>query len=191
MIAEGADNHGHTAGCQRIEDNAFHLGAIQALDRYQHQRLVYRDAIRDSRIATTFTNTTLPCGRARQEWLFRFRFGQGRVAQPAPAPTLAVFASRSVISAPPRSARNYSARARLAVFVETHRLRTSDAEREQGLSRKPCLYDIRESRIASSPRDKMISLPQVIQAFGLLTMFRPAPELVVLVSAEANVPKAA
>jgi hypothetical protein len=74
------------------------------------------------------------------------------------APTLAVFASRSVISTPPRFERDYSARATLAVFAETHRLRTSDAERDQGVSRKPSLHAIRESRIASSPRDKKVWL---------------------------------
>ncbi len=112
----------------------------------------YRGAIRDSRIATTFTNTTLPCGRARHEWLFRLRFAQGHVAQLDLAPTLAVFASRSVISMPPRSVRDYSAHAKLVIFVETHRLRTADAERDQGVSQKPSLRAIRESRIASSPR---------------------------------------
>jgi hypothetical protein len=53
--------------------------------------------------------------------------------------TLAAFASRSVISTPPRFAINYSVRATLAVFAETHRLRTSDAERDQEASRKPSL----------------------------------------------------
>ena len=72
------------------------------------------------------------------------------------APTLAVFASRSVISTPPRFARDFSAHGTLAVFVETHWLRTSDAERDAGVSRKPSCDAIRESRIASSPRDKMI-----------------------------------
>ena len=67
------------------------------------------------------------------------------------APILAAFAWRSVISTPPRFARDYSARATLAVFVERHRLRTADAERDQGVSRKPSLHLIRESRIASSP----------------------------------------
>jgi hypothetical protein len=56
------------------------------------------------------------------------------VAQLDLAPTLAVFAWRSVISTPPRFARDYSARATLAVFLGTHRLRTSDAERDQGVS---------------------------------------------------------
>ena len=59
------------------------------------------------------------------------------MAQPDLAPTLAVFASRSVISTPPRFAINYSVRATLAVFAETHRLRTSDVERDQEVSRKP------------------------------------------------------
>jgi len=61
------------------------------------------------------------------------------VAQPGLVPTLAVFASRSAISTPPRFAINYSVRATLAVFAGTHRLRTSDVEREQEVSRKPCL----------------------------------------------------
>ena len=125
----------------------------------------YRDAIRDSRIATTFTNTTLPCGRARHEWLFRLRFAQGRVVQLDLAPTLAAFASRSVISTPPRFARDYSAHARLVIFVETHRLRTADAERDQGASRRPSSHAIRESRIASSPQGKMID--SILPALGL------------------------
>ena len=106
------------------------------------------------------------CRRARHEWLFRLRFAQGRMAQLDLAPTLAVFASRSVISTPPRFARDYSARARLVIFVETPRLRTSDAEHDQGVSRKPSLHPIRESRIASSLRHKMIPSFQLIQAFG-------------------------
>ncbi len=71
---------------------------------------------------------------------------------------------------PPRFAKDYSAPVTLAVFAETHRLRTSDAERDQEESRKPSLYAIRESRIASSPRDKMIdsSLP----ALGLCPTLR-------------------
>src|SRR4029077_19710147 len=72
------------------------------------------------------------------------------------APTLAAFASRSVISTPLRFERDYSARATLVIFVETHRLRTFDAEHDQGVSRKPSLHAIRESRIASSPRAKII-----------------------------------
>jgi hypothetical protein len=94
------------------------------------------DAIRDSRIAATSANKSL-CGRATHEWLFRLRFAQSRVAQLDLAPTLAVFASRSVISTQPRFAKDYSSRATLAVFVETHRLRTSYAEHGQGVSRKP------------------------------------------------------
>src|SRR3954470_4469908 len=95
-------------------------------------------------------------GRARREWLFRLRFAQSRAAQLDLAPTLAVFAWRSAISTPPRFARDYSARATLEVFLGTHRLRTSDVERDQGVSRKPSWNTIRESRIASSPRDKII-----------------------------------
>src|SRR5438132_632595 len=86
--------------------------------------------------------------RARHEWLFRLRFAQSRVAQLDLAPTLAMSASRSVTSTPPRFARDHSAHATLAVFVETHQLRTSDAERDQGVFRKPSLHAIRESRIA-------------------------------------------
>src|SRR6266576_6660368 len=96
----------------------------------------YRDAIRDSRIVTT--SPTNPRGRAKHEWLFRLRSAQSRGAQLDPAPPLSVFASRSVISTPLRFARDYSARASLAVVVETHPVRTSGAERDQGVSRKPC-----------------------------------------------------
>ena len=99
---------------------------------------------------------TNSCRRARHEWPFRLRFARNPLAQLDLAPTLEAFASRSAISTPPRFARDYSARATLVIFVETHRLRTSDAERDQGVSRKPSLHAIRESRIASSPRDKMI-----------------------------------
>jgi hypothetical protein len=101
----------------------------------------YRDAIRDSRIAASTNKlvSTKSRGRANHEWLFRWRFAQSRVAQLGLAPTLAAFASRSVISTPPRFAINYSVRAGLAVFVKTHRLRTSDAERDQEVSRKPSL----------------------------------------------------
>ncbi len=72
------------------------------------------------------------------------------------APTLASFASRSVISTPLRFARDYDAHARLVISVETPRRRTSDAEHDQRMSRRPSLHAIRESRIASTPRDKMI-----------------------------------
>lgn len=95
-------------------------------------------------------------GCASAEGLFRLQFAQGRVAQLDLAPTLAAFASRSVISTPPRFARDYSTHARLVISVETPRLRTSDAEHDQGVSRKPSLHAIRESRIASSARDKMV-----------------------------------
>src|SRR5438874_13171103 len=94
--------------------------------------------------------------RARHEWLFRLRFAQSRVAQLDLAPTLAVFASRSVISTPPRFARDYSARARLAVFVETHRVRTSDAARDRGVSRKPSSDATRDSSKASRLPHKKI-----------------------------------
>jgi hypothetical protein len=80
----------------------------------------YQYAIRDSRIAMTSANNPLSpttlCGRATHEWLFRLRFAQSRVAQLDLAPILAVFASKSVISTPPRFARDYSALATLAVF---------------------------------------------------------------------------
>ena len=115
-------------------------------------------------------SSTNSCGRARHERLFRLRFAQGRVAQRDLAPTLAGFASRSVISRPPRFARDYCAHARLAIFVGTHRLRTSDAEHDHGVSRKPSLHAIRESRIASSPRDKMID--SILPALGLRPTLR-------------------
>src|SRR2546421_2812730 len=97
-----------------------------------------------------------PRARARHEWLFRLRFAQSRAAQLDLAPTLAVFAWRSVISTPPRFARDYSARATLAVFLGTHRLRISDAQRDQGLFQKPFWNAIRESRIAFKSAGKMI-----------------------------------
>ena len=96
---------------------------------------------------------------------------------------------------PPCFARDYSAPATHAVSVETHRLRTSDAELDRAASRKPSWVAIRESRMVSSPRGKLIdliaspysrpsrclsisSLPrisihsfQLIQAFGRSTAF--------------------
>src|SRR5206468_10575933 len=99
---------------------------------------------------------TKSCGCASPEGFFRLQFAQGRVAQLDLAPSLAAFASRSAISTPPRFARDYSAHATLVISVETPRLRTSDAEHDEGVSRKPSLHAIRESRIASSPREKMI-----------------------------------
>jgi hypothetical protein len=119
----------------------------------------YHDGIRDSRIATSSAKNL--CERATHEWLFRLRFAQSRGAQLDLAPILAVFASRSVISTPPRFARDYSARAKVAVFVETHRLRTY--ERDQGVSRKPSWSAIRESRIASSPRPALNPILTVIR----------------------------
>ena len=95
---------------------------------------------------------TNSCGCASPEGLFRLQFAQGRVAQLDLAPILAAFASRSVISTPPRFARDYSAHARLVISVEAPRVRTSDAEHDEGVSRKPSLHAIRESRMASSPR---------------------------------------
>src|SRR4029077_18925914 len=74
------------------------------------------------------------------------------------------------ISTPPRFARDYSARATLAVFLGTHRLRISDAEHDQGVSRKPSLHAIRESRIASSPPDNMID--SILPALGLRPTLR-------------------
>jgi len=85
------------------------------------------------------------------------RPAQDRRAQLDFAPTLAAFASRSVISTPPDFAKDYSAHATLVIFVETHRLQTADAERAQGVSRKPSIHAIRESRIASSPRKKWLT----------------------------------
>ncbi len=63
----------------------------------------------------------------------------------------------------------------LAVFLETHRLRISDAERDQGVSRKPFWNAIRDSRIASTPADQNNSLAPPIQASGLRTA--PSPNL--------------
>jgi hypothetical protein len=99
--------------------------------------------------------------------LFRWRFAQSRVAQPGFVPTLATFASRSVILTLPRFAMNYSFRATLEVFAETHRLRTSDVEHDQEVSRKPFGDAIRESRIAVSPSDKISRSLQFIQPVGL------------------------
>src|SRR5262245_5104817 len=93
----------------------------------------YCVAIREPRIATT--SFIKPFGHARHEWLFPLRFAQNRVAQLDPAPTLAAFVSRSATSKPPRFARDHSAAATLAVFVETHQVRTSDAECDQEVSR--------------------------------------------------------
>ncbi len=95
------------------------------------------DPIRDSRIAMTSANK--PCVDALGT--NRFFDCSSRKAARAKldlAPTLAVFASRFVISTPPRFAKDYSAPATLAVFVETLRLRISYAARGQGVSRKPC-----------------------------------------------------
>jgi len=61
----------------------------------------------------------------------------------------------------------------LSRSVETHRLRTSAAEHDQGVSRKRSLHAIRESRIASSSHGKMVSLLQVAQAFGLAIALSP------------------
>jgi hypothetical protein len=49
------------------------------------------------------------------------------------------------------------------LFAETHRLRISDVERDQESVPK-ALYAIRESRIASSPSDKIKSFAQVHSA---------------------------
>ena len=115
--------------------------------------LLYVNHVYQFRQQTRLNNS---CGRASREWLCRWRFSQSRVAQPGLVPTLAAFVSRSAISTLPRFARDYSAPATLAVFVEALRLRTSDAEHDEGVSRKPSLHAIRESRIESSPREKMI-----------------------------------
>src|SRR6476659_4681371 len=92
-----------------------------------------------------------------------------RAAQLDLAPTLAVFAWRSVISTPPRFVRDYSAPATLAVFLGTHRLRISDAERDQGASRKPSWNAIRESRIATYLWKNVSSPPS---RPGLVNLFR-------------------
>jgi hypothetical protein len=86
----------------------------------------YRVTIRESRIATTLLHQTR-FGHTSHESLCRSPLVRNRVAQLDLAPTLAVFVSRSVISKPPRFATDYSAAAMLAVVVEMHRLRTSDA----------------------------------------------------------------
>ena len=78
------------------------------------------------------------------------------MAQLELAPTLAVFASRSVISKRLRFAKDFSAPATLVIFAGTHLPPTSDAERDQVASQKPFEDSIRESRIASSPSDKLI-----------------------------------
>src|SRR5206468_4633733 len=96
--------------------------------------LLYVNHVYQFRQQTRLNNS---CGRAIREWLCRWRFSQSRVAQPGLVPTLAAFVSRSAISTLPRFARDYSAPATLAVFVEALRLRTSDAEREQEVSQKP------------------------------------------------------
>lgn len=88
------------------------------------------------------------CARVRHEWLFRLRFAQGRVARIDLAPTLAAFVSKSVILMPPRFGTDFSSHARLVAFVETHQVRTFDAERDHEVFRKPSLHAIRESRIA-------------------------------------------
>jgi hypothetical protein len=75
--------------------------------------------------------------RASHEWFFRWRFAQSRMAPLGLVPTLATFVSRSAISTPPRFAINHSVCATLAVFAETHWLRTY--ERDQEVSRNPSL----------------------------------------------------
>jgi hypothetical protein len=65
-----------------------------------------------------------------------------------------MFVSRPAVSKRPRSARDYSARAMLAVFVGRRWVRTSDAECEWEVWRKASCDAIRESRIASRPRHK-------------------------------------
>jgi serine/threonine protein kinase len=80
----------------------------------------------------------------------------------------AAFALRSVISTPPRFERDYSARATLAIFVETHRPRTY--ERDPAASRKPSLHAIRESRIASS---RLMSFARALPLKAMLTRSLP------------------
>jgi hypothetical protein len=142
-IAVRAGPRGVARSCSHSCSVRFEICNFNAASLWE--RLFHRRARRVS------SATPTPSGRARHEWLFRLRFAQSRAAQLDLAPTLAAFASRFVISTPPRFARDYSARATLAVFLGTHRLRISDAERDQGVSRKPSLHAIRESRIASSP----------------------------------------
>jgi hypothetical protein len=51
-----------------------------------------------------------------------------RVAQLDLSPILTAFASRSVISLPPRFAKDYSAHATLVIFAETHPLETYERD---------------------------------------------------------------
>jgi hypothetical protein len=131
----------------------------------------YGDPIRDSRIAPppTISCQQTRVARANREWLFRLRFVQSRVAQLGLVPTLATFASRSAISTPPRFAINYFVRATLAVFAETHRLRASDAERDDGVSRKPPLRCYTGITYSIKSGDKISRSLEFIQPVGLST----------------------
>ena len=79
----------------------------------------YDDAIRASRIAMTWQQMPWPRhSHARHEWLFRVRFAQSGVAQLGLAPTLAGFASGSVIPMQRSSREVISPARRSPVFVE-------------------------------------------------------------------------
>ena len=90
---------------------------------------------------------------------------------------LATFVSRCAISTPPRFAIYYSVRATLAVFAETHRLRTSKVERDQEVSRKssPRSYTGITYSIKSAGRDKSFAA----RAHSLLpSSFYPSMSLI-------------
>jgi hypothetical protein len=108
---------------------------------------------------------------ASPEGCFRLQFAQCRVALLDFAPILVAFASRFVISTPPRFARDYSAHARLVISVETPGVRAADAEHDEGACRKPFLHVIRDSRIATvannSPADASL------EGFSIAIRARP------------------
>jgi hypothetical protein len=109
----------------------------------------HRDAIRDSRIASLADKTHV--GALGTNGFFDCGFAQGPhgAARSCSHSCSVRFASRSVISRPPRFARDYSARATLVIFVETHWLRTSDAERDQGF---PFRIMLLWKNVSSPPR---------------------------------------
>ena len=97
--------------------------AWRVFDRPGTNLSCHRDAIRDSRIATTSPPNC--CGAVRHEWLSRLRFAQNRGAKLRPCShSYRVRFEICNFQRPPHFARDYFARATLAVFVETHRLRT-------------------------------------------------------------------
>jgi hypothetical protein len=133
-VARGADELGDLGFA--LDAGAIVRCSSAAEDRGHKENAIaaVRDAIRDSRMHRSPTNS---CWCARHEGLFQLQFAQTRVAQHDLAPILAAFASKSVILTPPRFGKDYSAHARLVISVETPRVRTSDAEHDQGVSRKP------------------------------------------------------